>query len=86
MTKYHVRTFLGGYADKIVEADSEEEAVTIAEQITWENDQVLNSLTNEGLDTEVIVADPTDELTPIYGLDKIWVNEARRRHREDIHD
>ena len=78
-TKWKVRQFYGTYSEKVVEAESEEEARQLADCIGWNTDQVLSSC--EWTGGEVETADADDELTPITDDDRDTINHYREWQR-----
>ena len=68
-TKYIVREFYSTYSEKIVEAESEEQAKELAEHISWDANQLSDKC--EWTGGETVNADDDDELTEISDQDKI---------------
>lgn len=66
--KWRVRQFYATHSEKIVEADTENEARQIADCIGWKEDQVLSSC--EWVGGEVEEVDHDDDLTEITDDDR----------------
>ena len=78
--KWKVRQFYATHSEKIVEADSENEARNIADCIGWNEDQVLSSC--EWVDGEVEEADHDDDLTEITDDDRLTLAHYHEHQRE----
>lgn len=88
-TKFTVRTFGSTYADKVIEAETEEQAKALAQWISVPDDQYAGNLETDM--TEVEIADSHDELTPINETDRAYIekilmkaDEGDESIREDL--
>lgn len=79
-TKWKVHDFYATYSEKIVEAETKEEARYLADCIGWNEDQVLDKCEWTGSDVEP--ADDDDELTEITGDDRQIIERYREHQRE----
>ena len=79
-TKYLVRTIYTTHIDKVVEADSEEEAEQLAFYITGDTKQYESNLDNS--QTEVEVASQSEKLTEITADDQQWIDGYRKHQAE----
>ena len=89
LTKYTVRTFAGTYVDKVIMAESEEQAKALAQWVTVPDDNYLSNIESDM--TEVQIADSDDELTPINQADRSYIekilykaDEGDESIREDL--
>ena len=79
-TKWKVRNFYATYSEKIVEAETEQEAQQLADCIGWDEQQVLGKC--EWTGGEVASADYDDELTEITDDDGRTIERYREYQRE----
>ena len=89
LTKYTVRAFSSTYVDKVIMAESEEQAKALAQWVTVPDSEYLSNIENDM--TEVQIADSDDELTPITQADRSYIekilfkaDEGDESIREDL--
>ena len=79
MSKWKVHTHYATYSEKIVEAETEEEAQQLADCIGWDEQQVLGKCEWTGGD--VRSADDDEELTEITDDDRRTIERYREYQR-----
>lgn len=74
--RFRVRRILHGYSEKIVEAESEEQAVELADCIARDPEQVMSTLSSDGIaggfDVDVDEVGEDEELTELTEDDRRW--------------
>ena len=86
--RFRVRRILHGYSEKVVEANGEHEAREIADAIVMKPEQVMNTLSSDGImggfDVDVDEVDDSEELTELTEDDKrnvAWTIEWLKKDR-----
>ena len=81
MAKYLVKTFYETYTEKIVEANSEAEALIIADCIMTNPEHLMDN--RDQFTSDVSYADSEDKLTDQSADDKRWIKDTLKHYREN---
>ena len=80
MARWKIHTHYATYSEKIVEAETEEEARQLADCIGWNEQQVLGNC--EWTDGDIQSADDDENLTEITDDDRRTIERYRQYQKE----